>query len=179
MFDDDYIFENDDEIQFKDNEILLIKHCNSLIDRAHIKNKLKEYDGNWDFIQMSDETNEVLPDDWIIKNFDLIKDIYADMYNRSFYNNLFENLKVSDLTYYLDNIRTHPSAKIVTGEQYEEYKLYGMKKPSIHEWTSFFITDLHYLYSLYTHMTKFRFGSLESFIQFCYKTSDTKRLPLY
>ena len=179
MFDDDYIFENDDEILFKDNEILLLKHCNSSIDRAHIKKKLKEYDGSWNFIQLNNEINEVLPDDWNVKNFDFIANIYADMYNRSFYNNLFENLQLSDLTSYLDTSRKQPSSNIVTGEQYEEYKLYGMKNPSIHEWTSFFIIDLHYLFNLYTHTTKFKFGNLDNFIEFCYKTSNTKRLPFH
>jgi hypothetical protein len=68
---------------------------------------LKEYDGNWNFIQLSDEVNEVLSDDWIVKNFDVIANIYADIHNKSFYNNLFEHLRLSDLTSYLD-----PSLKL-------------------------------------------------------------------
>ena len=176
MIDDSELFDKDDTIIIHKDKITLIKYNNekSLED---LKKSMKELDGNWE-LDIYNEENIISPESWISKNEKHLILIFQDIKHTEIYSAILSKLTYTNLCDYLES--SSKSNYIFDNNDwnlYEEYKLYGMKKPNIQEWTSFHILELHKLYSTYNEY--FKLGKIEEFINFCFINSETKRLPQY
>ena len=176
MFDDSELFDKDDTIIINKNEIILLK-CNNDKSIKLLQKSMKELDGNWQ-LEVCNEENYNSPESWISKNEKQLILIFQDLKNKAIYSDVLSMLTYTNLCDYLET--SSKSNYIFNNSDwnlYEEYKLYGMKKPNIKEWTSFHILELHKLYSTYNDY--FKLGQIEDFINFCFDNSETKRLTQY
>jgi len=175
MFDDSELFDTDDIIVFSKNAIILQKH-NSKQSFEELKKHLKELDGKWE-LDISDSNTKQI-NSWINNNEHFINSCFKDLQVKSLYSDVLCKINFNNLCDYLECCSK--SNYIYDNHHwnvYEEYKLYGMKKPTINEWTAFHILELHRLYSTYT--IYFKLGKIEDFIKFCFENSCTLRLPQY
>ena len=177
MYDDSEIFDIDDTIVFSKNKIILQKN-NSQKNETDIQKHLKELDGNWE-LDLSNIDKEIIENsDWIGKNEFLINLVYKDLQIKALYSDVLSKLSLFNLCAFLESSsKSNYKYNNDDWNIYEEYKLYGMKKPTINEWSSFHILELHKLYSTYN--SHFKLGKIEDFIKFCFENSLTLRLPEY
>jgi len=177
MFDDSELFDKDDTIVLERNKIRLQKYNNEK-SISDINKFLKELDGNWTVDIFNDDVYYNSSKNWIVKNKKLIDTLYEELKEKSIYSDVLSNLTYEILCDYLET-SSKSDYKYDNNDwnSYEEYKLYGMKKPNINEWTSFHVIELHKLYTTYDNY--FKLGNIEDFIKFCFDNSETKQLPKY
>lgn len=177
MFDDLEIFDKDDTITLYKDKITLHKYNNDKSIKD-LEKYLKELDGNWQLDICNEENNYISSDSWISKNEKKIMSVFQDLKEKSTYSDILVNLTYNKLCDYLE-ISSKSNYNFDNSEwnSYEEYKLYGMKKPNIDEWTSFHVIELHNLYTTYDEY--FKLGKIGDFITFCFDNSETNRLPQY
>lgn len=177
MFDDSELFDKNDNIVIYKDKIVLQKQNNNNKSIIELNKHLKDLDGNWELdVQIDD--NESTSKNWIFNNDKNIEIMYSELKSKSVYSDVLNNLSINVLSDYLENMCISKyKYKNSDWNSYEEYKLYGMKKPGVNEWTSFHIIELHKLYNTYD--TYFKLGKIEEFIKFCFKNSITNRLPQY
>ena len=180
MFEEAEVFERDDNIIFKKNSITLQKIENENTSRSFLKKKLRELDGNWE-LDIIDKKNEISTgEEWVSDNEDNIFKIFVDLRSRCNYTDILSNLTFNNLCSYLEACsKKKYKNQINKWEEYEEHKLYGLKNPSITEWTAFHVIELHYLYNLCTMLTRLKFGTTRDFSMFCFENSCVHRLPQY
>lgn len=173
--DDELIFNADDCIILTKNKIILEKQ--NADNSKEFKKKFKELDGCWelDLINDSNEDN----DDWISINQDKLFSIFEDIKDRTVYTNLFDKLSFSDLCSYLNEHKKSSKKHDMEWSSYEEHKLFGIKYPSLQEWSAHNVIDLHYLFNVLHEYYNFSFGTPDEFINFAYNESDTKKIRMY
>ena len=175
MFDDDSIFDIHDEIVFTKSKIILEKKTCNFSEDELIK-QLKELDGNWEYNICSD--NDILEnDDWISKNQTKLIHVYQDLMSRSFYNDIFCKLSCADLCDYLNISRKQKQD--ITWSSFTSYKFYGLKKPTVNEWSMHHATELHFLYNLCFQEYGIRFGDPHRFVEFAFKNSFTQKISYF
>ena len=176
MYDELDLFDVNDTIVFNDNKIILQKQDNTK-HVAELQKQLKELDGNWE-LELYNSDKNVEPIDWVEKNENDINILLKEVKLQSISSDILSEVSFSSLSDYLE-ISSKSNYKYVNSDwdDYEEYKLYGMKKPTINEWTSFHVLELHKLYS--TYYIYFKLGHISEFIRFCFENSLIKRLPQY
>ena len=152
MIDDSELFDNDDTIIIHKDKITLIKYNNEK-QIKDLKKSMKELDGNWE-LDIYNEENKFSHESWISKNEKHLIPIFQDLKYTSIYSDVLSKLTYTNLCDYLES--SSKSNYIFDNNDwnlYEEYKLYGMKKPNIQEWTSFHILELHKFSFHYYSMT--------------------------
>ena len=174
--DSDNLFDHDDDIVInqQDNTITLVKNNDS--DSVDLNKVLKNIGGKWNIELNYSPQSSVNqdPDEWIAnKQYDILINVYEDLYNRLPYIDILHNITFSDFCSYLYDCK---STKRQYDIQIEEFKMYNLKNPSVHEWAVFFINDIKYLYNNYK---AFSFGTLYDWILFCFEFSNTKQLPAF
>ena len=178
MFDEDILFDTDDKIIIKNNSIILVKKHDNIQNQIYIQNKLKELDGKWQIeIDDSSTVDKSSCEDWISEHYCKLFSIFHDIKEKSVYIDIFQLLTFSKLTYFLEEQRHTPNVYHDNAENFEEYKLFGMKNPNLNEWTSFFIIDLFLMFNEYNKICNL--GPLDTFIKFVFNNSITKKLPNY
>ena len=176
MFDESEIFDYNDTITLHKHKITLQKY-NTGKSIDDINKYLKELDGNWE-LDICDENNNISFESWVSKNEKYLISIYQDLKNKSIYSDVLSKLSYINLCDYLEiSSKSNYIFNNNDWQFYEEYKLYGMKKPTKDEWTSFHVIELHKLYTTYNEY--FKLGKIEDFILFCFNNSEYKRLPQY
>lgn len=175
MNEEDFIFDNDDNIVLTKDNIILEK-SKDLSSKDQLK-KFKDLDGSWK-LKIYDDTDFIIPnvnEEPICS--DKIYTIFSDLQNRSVILDMFQKLTLFDLNEYLQNIKSNKHD--YNWSDYEEYKLYGMKKPNLDHWVSFFVINLHYLYNYIYEEYNINVGTPDEFANFCFKISNTEQLPKF
>lgn len=174
--DEDLIFDKDDDIIIEDNKITLIKSNPHDLSKKMMKN-LKELNGTWkiEFDSSSPKTPTLFTeqDRWISNNQDNIMSIYEELIDKSYYNDIFTKLTFDKLCDYLEDSRGYKRKYDVN---IDDFKMYGLKNPSVEEWAMFYRSDILFLFANYR---AYNFGTLYDFINFCYENSHTEKLPEY
>jgi len=178
MTDDNVLFDNDDIIIFTKKEIILEKLQYELTVQQN--KKFKDLDGNWKINLLKKEDESDLNSLWITKYENDVYKIYLDIKEKLAYSNILSKITFSNLSEYINYC--HEQKRLVLDlewNDYEEYKMYGLKNPSIEEWTSHHLIELHDLYVHYYIFSELSFGTSNDFINFCYKYSDVKNISKY
>ena len=173
MIEEDALFDYDDNIVITKDKVILQKKKQLQTNAQKIK--FNDLDGSWaiEVVEEGYAESETLIDD------DTVYAIYIDMLYKSKINNILTDLSLGELSEYLSDCKKMKETHDQSWEKYEEYKLYGMKNPSVKEWSSHFMLDLHFLYNMYHHMYGIKLGKPDEFIKFCFDNSDRTRLPLF
>ena len=177
MFDESELFDKDDTIIIHKDKITLQKFNNDKSIQV-LKKSLKELDGNWQLDICNEDKNIIISDSWISRNEKQIFTMFQELKNKSIYSDVLYNLTYNILCDYLEtSSKSDYEYDNNDWNEYEEYKLYGMKNPNKNQWTSFHIREIHKLYV--TYMDYYKLDKVKKFINLCFKNSETKRLPQY
>ena len=177
MNDNEDLFDSEDIIVLTKKSIKFYKNVENITNV--FEKKLKDLDGNWEFINTNDKADDILPDEWISNNQYKYKQIYEDIKYKSEISSICDQLTFVKFMEYLQEMKkcSYSDSSKINWDQYEEYKLYKIKNPGFEIWTSFFIEELFYLYND-LNSSKTKLGKFHEFIEFCYINSSTnKRLP--